>query len=186
VTEVTQEILPVNQRFGSANNPKDTHEAREGSAIATGSPASTAAVLLSLLSLVAYVRLGSESNALAFIAGDRPLVNSTVRSFARIAEGEERSFNFEIVNFTGKPVTILGFRSSCTCVLVERLPLVVPAGNKERVNVVLNSQGKSGPLEGIIILYTSCPRKPQLGLKIVGDVSPSVPGKVERRGASKS
>ena len=100
---------------------------------------------LGILVAWAFLRFGSLTAAAAYVAGDRLLVDKTNKSFGRVIQGDTPSVEFALYNTTSKPVAIIGVSSSCTCVVVEDLPLTIPPSS----NVSLRAKREFGNLSGV-------------------------------------
>lgn len=62
-----------------------------------------------------YWEFGSLANTLAYLNGERLLVDPESLSFGTGRRGEERDLHFAIRNWTGKDVEVLGAKSTCGC-----------------------------------------------------------------------
>src|SRR4051812_7290650 len=79
------------------------------------------AVVASLL-LISLVWFGSITSASAYLAGHRLIPDTFSKSFGTVRQGQEVAVTFSLTNMTSRTITILGTRSSCSCMIVNDLP----------------------------------------------------------------
>lgn len=171
-----------------------THTQQASVATETGSRrlsfllGTTVAVVLAITSLAvwSWVRLGSVPAGLDYLAGERLVLDATEQSFGELAADGKRIVAFRLTNLTGRDLTILGARSSCTCIAPENLPMVIPASKAKSFDVLVKSESKVGALSERIIVYTDYQPKSRLVLKVVGrivggDTSPGIAARRESR-----
>ncbi len=125
---------------------------------------------LGILVAWAFLRFGSLTAAAAYVAGDRLLVDKTNKSFGRVIQGDTPSVEFALYNTTSKPVAIIGVSSSCTCVVVEDLPLTIPPSSNVSLRAKILTEGKSGPITGALKAYTDYNDQPIIELNVRGNV----------------
>jgi len=56
-----------------------------------------------------------------------------------------RSVN--VLNLTGTNVTLLGAQTACSCVTLDKLPLVIPSGKTAQLNFEVGLPKEIGPFE---------------------------------------
>lgn len=131
-------------------------------------PAVIAGALLTILAGVSYLRFGSVSAGLSYLAGERLIVDSRNKDFGQVGEGRDQTVRFRLTNLTGKAVRIIGAESSCTCVIAEDLPVTVQRAANATLTVAVRKGTKPGAVNETIRFYTDCVEKPQLSLRVVG------------------
>lgn len=82
---------------------------------------------------------------------------------------ETKSMNFKIRNISSDPVSILGFRNSCTCTLVDSIPHVIEPNGTIEVNVLIRiDPARSGSkIAGSIWLYANDPKLSEIVFEYV-------------------
>lgn len=75
--------------------------------------------------------------------------------FGKITQGERVSHDFTFENTGERELIISGAQGSCGCTVPEWPREPIPPGGKGRVNVVFNSEGKSGYQEKTISIITN-------------------------------
>lgn len=109
-----------------------------------------------LLALLAWGhwQFGSLANTLAYLSGERVLVDPKVLSFGTVRRNEERDLHTTIRNRTGKSIKILGSRSSCTCMTTEQSPFSIADGGQRELAIHIVLNGKEDVFENRIVFYT--------------------------------
>ena len=79
-----------------------------------------------------------------------------VFDFGKMTQGEHVSHSFIFKNIGSKNLIISGANGSCGCTVPEWPKEPIKAGEEGRVNVVFNSEGKSGMQEKTVTLVTNC------------------------------
>ena len=125
---------------------------------------------LALLVVLGLVRFGTIGSALAYLGGDRLLVDSRSKSFGAVELGKRASVDFRFANKARTKIRLLGATSSCTCALPEGLPVTVPAGAACLVKVPVRAKGKAGHVTEKIRFYVDCPQQPVVDVTVSGDV----------------
>ena len=121
--------------------------------------------------LWAWLQHGSVSAALAYVKGDRLLVDVGAKTLAPMSPGEKKTVTFWVTNRSSEPITILGAKSSCTCTAAGDLPLTIPAGATRPVAVGIHAGPKPAVLDGTLKLFTDHPSKPVLTLRVKSMIS---------------
>lgn len=76
--------------------------------------------------------------------------------FGKITQGEIVSHAFTFKNTGAKNLIISGASGSCGCTVPEWPKEPIKAGETNRINVVFNSEGKSGLQDKTITIVTNC------------------------------
>jgi Protein of unknown function (DUF1573) len=125
--------------------------------------------LLSAAALALYF-FGSLAPAVAYLRGDRLIADAYTRSLGTIRKGEERAAFFVLTNSSNRAVKILGSRASCTCLVVDELPVALPPHGVFRLRIGLRPRVKPGQIAERVSLFTDREGEERLELKISGRV----------------
>lgn len=94
---------------------------------------------------------GSEAGSLPEIKFDEPEFD-----FGRITQGERVSHSFTFTNTGSENLIISGASGSCGCTVPEWPQQPLRPGEKGKIDVIFNSEGKSGLQEKTITVVTNC------------------------------
>ncbi len=126
----------------------------------------TSAFLLVALALSAHVAFGSIRAGLNWLHGRHLFLENPVGEAWISSEYAEKpvQLEFKVVNSSPKDVAIIGASSTCSCSIVNGLPLRVPAHGTAYgvLTVHLSSPGEGR--SGTIDLFTDDPGCPDLAL----------------------
>jgi len=99
----------------------------------------------------------------------------SVYDFGNATDGDKVSFNFRFRNTGKKPLIIASAVASCGCTVPEKPEDPIKPGETGFLKVVINSQGRVGPVHKTITVTSNAyPKFPQLELK---GMVVSAPGK---------
>jgi Protein of unknown function (DUF1573) len=92
------------------------------------------------------------------VPGSAPEItfNETKHDFGRITQGEKVSYSFVFKNTGGSDLVISSAQGSCGCTVPTYPKGPVKAGEVSKIDVVFNSEGKSGLVEKTVTLVTNC------------------------------
>lgn len=76
--------------------------------------------------------------------------------FGKITQGEKVSYSFVFKNTGGSDLVISSAQGSCGCTIPTYPKGAVKPGEQSKIDVVFNSEGKSGMVEKTITLVTNC------------------------------
>jgi hypothetical protein len=76
--------------------------------------------------------------------------------FGKITQGEKVSYAFTFKNTGGSDLVISSAQGSCGCTVPSYPHDPIKAGEEGKINVVFNSEGKSGVVEKTVTLVTNC------------------------------
>ena len=130
---------------------------------------------VALLAVLLWLRLscGTLHAGLAFLSGDRLLVDAASRSTGEVRIGEQATLEFHLSNRSSSTITIFGAKSSCTCTATGDLPMTLPPSSARTLRVTY--QPRPGTKPGIypesLRLYTDYPKQATLPLVLVGRVA---------------
>jgi len=113
---------------------------------------------------------GGIGPAVANLKGDRLIADSYSKSFGTAESGQIPVVVFNMTNAANRPITILGVRSSCTCVVPDDIPMTVAPRESRPLRVGLKTGLKAGRVSEQLLIYTDCKENPEILLRIVGQV----------------
>lgn len=89
---------------------------------------------------------------------DKPEIkfDEDVFDFGKISQGEKVSHAFYFKNIGNKSLVITSASGSCGCTIPEWPKEPIQPGQNAKINVVFNSEGKSGYQEKTITIVTNC------------------------------
>lgn len=106
------------------------------------------------------------------IHDDGLFISNRILSFGDVPQGWKGSLAFHARNVSAEPVRILGARSSCTCALIEDLPITLAPGEARELNVRIRADGELGSVSQAISLYTSVVSQSEIKLVVRGNIMP--------------
>lgn len=101
------------------------------------------------------VHFGSIPAVLAHLGGNALIADAYTKSFGSVTAGSDQEIRFLIKNCTNKSATIIGGRSSCTCLVAEDLPLTIAPGGESPVRIKISTSKGAGDIAERITLYTN-------------------------------
>jgi len=123
------------------------------------------------LALGASAEFGSIPSALSYLRGARLIPLCYSMQAGTVARGEEPVLEFNLRNWSDKPLAILGARSTCTCLGLGEFPLRVPPHETRSLRVRLRTKRrKPGPISERVRIYTNEKRSDALTLAVTGVV----------------
>lgn len=127
-----------------------------------------ATAILILLGVVTWCWLGSFDAARAFIRGDDLVVIPSFVDFGNCAAGDVEETQLRIVNMSSAPITLTGVYTSCSCILVDSLPVTVEAHASFPLLLTIHSPEVSGDFSRRAVIYTTSKTSPQLPITLLG------------------
>lgn len=82
--------------------------------------------------------------------------NEEKHDFGKITQGEKVSYSFIFKNTGGSDLVISSAQGSCGCTVPTYPKDPVKPGQEAKIDVVFNSEGKSGLVEKTVTLVTNC------------------------------
>ncbi len=116
---------------------------------------------ISLLFFLPYPTIASDKSTLPLIEFDE-----FEKDFGTIAEGENKEFEFIVMNVGGSELIVSHLRSFCDCVEVSLDKTIIQPSNSARVQGIFRSAGRWGIQEKIIALTSNASNTPEVSLKI--------------------
>ncbi len=115
---------------------------------------------------------GSLSCTLAYLNGERLLVDPATLSFGAGRRGEERDLHVTIRNRTGKEVKLLGAKSTCSCMAaVEKFPISISPGGQQELTIHVWLIGKDSLFEKRVDYYTDDEANPVIAVTVRGTIT---------------
>lgn len=90
--------------------------------------------------------------------GSAPIMtfNEEKHDFGKITQGEKVSYSFFFKNTGGSDLVISSAQGSCGCTVPSYPHTAIKAGAESKIDVVFNSEGKSGLVQKTVTLVTNC------------------------------
>jgi Protein of unknown function (DUF1573) len=123
-----------------------------------------------MLIVAGHFRFGSVKNCLAYLSGQRLVVDAAVKSHGLVKPGNQLSMDFYIYNFSSDNIKIVGSSSSCTCTVTDSLPLAIPPWSSRVVRVRTATAGKHGKFTEEMKLFTNSSSESEMALYVTGQV----------------
>jgi hypothetical protein len=92
--------------------------------------------------VLALWQFGSLEVARAYAKGYVVWPDTNVKSLGHVTVGQKLQVGFRLKNLTAQPVQILGCKTTCSCVLAEKLPMVV--GSHEATTLTFTISPREG------------------------------------------
>lgn len=115
--------------------------------------------------------LGSLANVLAYVNGERLLVDPGTCWFGTAGRGEEREVRVTIRNRTEKTIRVLGARMNCTCMTTDELPVEIEPGGRRDFTIRVFLGGTESTFEKRVDYYTDYEAKPSLAVVVRGEIT---------------
>lgn len=85
--------------------------------------------------------------------------NKTIHDFGKITEGETLAYSFYIENTGENNLIINKIETSCGCTLVKWEKKPISPGEKTKIEVEFNSEGRYGKQYKVISIFANVPNK---------------------------
>jgi hypothetical protein len=155
--------------MGDLENKREDHLVAHPSRLAARGALRVTALALALLTIgaiCASYHFGSFAAALGYLEGDRLLVADPFKSIGEVPSGSKHLVSFSVRNYSGRPVRILGVKSSCSCTTIEDLPRTLNAGQTMTVPVTVDLPRSGETFLGHIEIFTDYPEQAAVLLRI--------------------
>lgn len=140
-----------------------THRVRK----ATVTLALTSGILI-LIAAYARYKFGSATGALAYMSGERLIVDRPMQSLIDMKAGSSRTIFFKLTNLTGRTVQFLGSRTSCACAVIGELPQSLAESERCSIQVRITSPQTRSSFNGTLRLFTDDPQQQVIRLGFAG------------------
>jgi hypothetical protein len=107
---------------------------------------------------------------LARLRGELISVEPFVTDLGEDTSQKERTFSVQLLNGTDQPVRVVGGTARCSCVVIDDLPVTVPANGRERIQVRGRFTGTPGRFQHTFLLLTDCKEQPAVVGRFAGRV----------------
>ena len=131
----------------------------------------TLAVILSLtLALLAAgtgygrLRFGSVSATVDSLRGQLVLVDEHAKSISGVQAGSQVVVSYALTNISDRPVRLIGASPSCSCTVIQDLPMTLAASETRTVSARITTSEDNPNSSGTIRLFTDEPRSPEIAL----------------------
>jgi hypothetical protein len=111
-----------------------------------------------------YARFGSLGAALSAMNGDLLLVDQSFRAADGIRPGSRVALRYALTNLSRKPIKLIGTRSSCTCTLIEDLPVTLAGSETKWITATIKTREDQDILNGSIQLFMDDPNSAEVVL----------------------
>lgn len=125
---------------------------------------SLALIILACGAGYGYSRFGSFAAALSAMRGDLLMVDQPLKSVHGIRPGSRVALRYALTNASRRPIKLLGMSSSCSCTVMEDLPMTLAASETRSVTATITTREGASVLDGSIRLYTDHPRSAEIVL----------------------
>ena len=89
-----------------------------------------------------------------------------IHDFGKIIQGEKVSYNFRFTNTGKSDLVISQVTSSCGCTITKFPKVAIKPGEKEKITVTFDSEGRKGVQNKVITVASNCqPNKTILRVK---------------------
>src|ERR1035437_3834101 len=104
------------------------------------------------------INVPSTASGKPAVPGSAPMMvfNEVVHDFGKITQGEKVSYSFIFKNTGGSDLVISSAQGSCGCTVPSYPKEPIKIGQESKIDVVFDSDGKSGLVEKTITLVTNC------------------------------
>ncbi|MES2139655.1 MAG: DUF1573 domain-containing protein [Bacteroidota bacterium] len=104
------------------------------------------------------INVPSTASGVPVEAGSEPVIafSEEKHDFGTVTQGEKVSYSFIFKNTGGSDIVISSAQGSCGCTVPTYSKQPVKAGQEGKIDVVFDSEGKSGLVEKTITLVTNC------------------------------
>jgi len=111
--------------------------------------------------------------AISYLNGGQVIVDKQNRSLMNVEPNAVCTLEYQVANQTPHRLTVIGAKTSCSCTVVDDLPLIIEAFEKKSVSIKITAPDEPTRLTGDVVLYTDSPRCPSLKLGYGVEVSSS-------------
>jgi hypothetical protein len=116
---------------------------------------------------------GSISAGIAYLNGDRLLVDSNIVSFGDLRKGDYQTVELQLDNRADYSIGIRGVQGSQICSVLRRFPIAISPSGRAIIPIAVQP-GVTGAIEERILLFTSDKRQPFIRVTVRGTVHQSV------------
>lgn len=129
-------------------------------------------IIAIIFEIFIYLKYKNFNNFYYYMKGVSIVVDPPIATVGDRRPGETVDIDQAVWNFSGIKVSIIGAKSSCSCITTERLPLSLASGERRTVHVRAKMGPETGKYEQSVIFYTDCPRQTTFSVTVKGRVLP--------------
>jgi hypothetical protein len=160
------------QQMGPEAQPTQASSQWRGSARWLFACLGSGGLLMAAVLAWGHWEFGSLSNTLAYLNGERLLIDPGTVSFGIARRGEERNAHVTIRNRTGKEVKFLGAKSTCACMGVEeKFPFSIADKGQKEVSIRVWFTSKDSVFKKRVDFYTDDEANPVLAIAVHGTIT---------------
>jgi hypothetical protein len=133
-------------------------------------PWAGAAVSLSLIGGAFVLAFDNPYAALARLRGESITIEPVVSAVGDGEVGWQRKFPIRLRNHTDRPVRLYGGTTSCSCIATDDLPITLPGGGTETLEVQVRFAGSPGRFRHRFVLLSDDAVQPKIVAYFSGQV----------------
>jgi Protein of unknown function (DUF1573) len=88
-------------------------------------PLVVASLLFAGLATISVIRFGNVSRGFAFVGGSVLVPDKSMIELGKVPAGKTNEIVFQVRSVSGQPVTIIGGKAECSCVMSDAFPVKV-------------------------------------------------------------
>ncbi len=99
-----------------------------------------------------------------FLPGERLVVEASNAPIGRVQAGSEAIVRYRLSNRSGRQIKLVGATTSCSCTMVENLPMILAASMTKELTAKVDVPEGKADITGSIQIYTDEPSIPVINL----------------------
>lgn len=123
-------------------------------------------LIVALLVAISIAWLGSTRAAVGFVRGQAFVLDQDVYYAGDGAPGELRDIYLVATNITKRPLRLTGTRSSCTCVVLAELPIILEPGDHVVLRTTYKFMGDPGRKRVLLSIYSDSIETPIYAVRV--------------------
>jgi len=116
-----------------------------------------------------YIRWGSVAYGLVWLQGEQLVVEPSSMDLRDVPCGERKKLSFRVKNLAAEPVHLLGANSSCSCLVTNDLPTIVPANGSCEIHAEFVVPSEAGKFTKDLVVYSELESQTYLVVQISGN-----------------
>lgn len=114
-------------------------------------------LLTVVMVLLAFWRFPSLEASIAWIRGESVSLSPARLDLGSANLGEVKTSEITVINWTERPIRLIGGTTDCSCALISKLPVTIPPLGRSKVSVSIRfSATGSGAFSRKVLLLTDC------------------------------
>ena len=113
---------------------------------------------------------------MAYLQGDLVYIAPSFTDIGLANPHEKRLLRIQVINRSPHSLKVIGGTVACNCMVVNNLPLLIPANGSAEIEINININNQSGMFGYAFQLFTDYKQKPKMTGAITGKISGLVPG----------